>query len=206
MAVAEAEGVEALSMRKVAAHLGVGAATLYTYVPDKAALLALMVDDMIGRAPLPHTRPGTWREKVEAWAREDLASFRAHPWLIEVTSGPFVGPHAFAWTDSALRVFDDTGLSAEEAVAVVESVDALVRGHVARVVVADRAESLTDPQGRSFASIQEGYLSTRRIEAGRFPSIERIEAPLDAVAVFERSLVWLLDGVERDIAERGARG
>lgn len=201
MAVAESEGVEALSMRKVAAHLGVGAATLYTYVPDKAALLALMVDEMISQTPLPHTRPGTWREKVETWAREDLASLRAHPWLIEVTSGPFIGPHAFAWTDSAIRVFDDTGLSAEVAVAMVESVDALVRGHVAQVVVADRAEGWADPQGRSFASIQEGYLATRRVEAGRFAAIERIQTPLDAMAVFERSLAWLLDGVERDIAE-----
>lgn len=70
-------------------------------------------------APLPRTRPGAWREKVQAWAREDLASFRAHPWLIEITSGPFLGPHAFAWTDSAIRVFDGTGLDAEEALAMV---------------------------------------------------------------------------------------
>ncbi|QVJ02954.1 TetR/AcrR family transcriptional regulator C-terminal domain-containing protein [Nocardiopsis eucommiae] len=202
MAVAESEGVDALSMRKVAAHLGVGASTLYTYVPDKDALLALMVDEMISQAPLPHTRPGTWREKVEAWAREDMASLRVHPWLIEVTSGPFVGPHAFAWTDSAIRVFDDTGLSAEVALAVVESVDALVRGHVAQIVVADRAESWSDPQGRSFVSVQESYLATRRAEGTRSASIERLQAPLDAMAVFERALAWLLDGVERDIAGR----
>ena len=201
MAVAEKDGVEALSMRKVAAHLGVGAATLYTYVPDKAALLALMVDDMTGQAPLPHTRPGTWREQVEAWAGEDLASFREHPWLIEITAGPFVGPHGFVWMDSALRVFDGTGLSAEEAYTVVEAVDGLVRGHVAKVVEADRAERLVDPDGRSFATVQESYLATRGIEADRFPAIERLEAPPTPVQAFEQALAWLLDGVERRITE-----
>ncbi|GHC82083.1 hypothetical protein GCM10007079_22710 [Nocardiopsis terrae] len=206
MAVAEAEGVEALSMRRVAARLGVGAATLYTYVPDKAALLALMVDEMVGQAPLPHTRPGTWREKVEAWAREDLASFREHPWLAGIVTGPFVGPNGFAWTDSAIRVFDGTGLSAEEALAVVEAVDGLVHGHLAKVVAADRAERWTLPDGRSFATVQESYLTTRWIGSGRFPAIERLAAPLAPAEVFERALAWLLDGVERRITEvRAAR-
>ncbi|WP_017586133.1 TetR/AcrR family transcriptional regulator [Nocardiopsis ganjiahuensis] len=199
--VAEEEGVEALSMRKVAARLGVGAATLYTYVPDKAALLALVVDDMTGQAPLPHTRPGNWREKVEAWAREDLASFREHPWLVEITGGPFVGPNGFAWMDSALRVFDGTGLSADEAFAVVEAVDGLVQGHVAKVVAADRVDRWTDPEGRSFANVQESYLATRAIEPDRFPAIERLESPPGPVQVFEQALAWLLDGVERRITE-----
>lgn len=205
MATVEAEGVEALSMRKVAARLGVGAATLYTYVPDKAALLALMVDEMLGQAPLPHTRPGTWREKVESWAREDLGSFREHPWLVAVVESSYIGPNSFAWTDSAIRVFDGTGLSAEEALAVVEAVDGLVRGHVAKVVAADRAERWTDPEGRSFATVQESYLATHRIEAGRFPNVERLASPLGPVGTFERALEWLLDGVERQIAERDTK-
>ena len=202
MATVEAEGVEALSMRKVAARLGVGAATLYTYVPDKAALLALMVDEMVGQAARPHTRPGTWREKIEAWAREDLASYRAHPWLVEVVNGPFVGPNGFAWTDSAIRMFDGTGLSAKEALAVVEAVDGLVQGHVAKVIAADRAERWTDPEGRSFDTVQESYLTTQRIKADRFPAIERLRAPLGPVETFEQALSWLLDGIERRIAER----
>lgn len=204
MAAVEAEGVEALSMRKVAARLGVGAATLYTYVPDKAALLALMVDEMLGQAPLPHTRTGTWREKVAAWAREDLESFRENPWLVAVAETAYIGPNGFAWTDSAIRVFDGTGLSAEEALAVVEAVDGLVRGHVAKVVAADRAERWTDPEGRSFATVQESYLLTHRVEGGRFPSVERLASPLGPVETFERALAWLLDGVESRIAERGA--
>ncbi|MEU3019054.1 MULTISPECIES: TetR/AcrR family transcriptional regulator [unclassified Nocardiopsis] len=201
MTVAEEDGVEALSMRRVAARLGVGTATLYTYVPDKAALLALMVDEMVGQATPPHTRPGGWRERVEAWAREDLASFRAHPWLVEMTSGPYVGPNGFAWMDSALRALDGTGLPEEEAYAVVGAVDGLVRGHVGRVVEADRAGRWTSPDGESFASVQEGYLA-RWIEPGRHPAIERMDAPPPTPEeVFERALAWLLDGVERRISE-----
>ncbi|GAB3710371.1 TetR/AcrR family transcriptional regulator [Nocardiopsis nanhaiensis] len=202
MAVAAEEGVGALSMRKVAARLGVGAASLYTYVPDKAALLALMTDTMTGQATLPHTRPGDWREKVEAWAREDIRVLREHPWAAEITSGQYVGPNAFAWTDSAIRAFDGTGLSAHEALTVVEAVNGLIRGHLTRVVAADRAERWTDADGRSWSTVQEAYLVSQRIDADRYPAVQRLETsgptPMEA---FEQGLAWLLDGVERRIEE-----
>ena len=84
----------------------------------------------------------------------------------------------------------------------VEAVDGLIQGHVAKVIAADRAERWTDPEGRSFGTVQEGYLSTQRIEAGRFPAIERLRAPLSPVETFEQALSWLLDGIERRIAAR----
>ncbi|MEE2041360.1 TetR/AcrR family transcriptional regulator [Nocardiopsis sp. CT-R113] len=200
--VAEQEGVDALSMRRVAARLGVGAATLYTYVPDKSALAALMVDTMIGEAPLPHTRPGTWRDRVEAWAREELRGYRAHPWLVRlVNSGQPVGPHAFAWTDSALRVFDGTGLTGDEALTVVEAVDGYVRGHVAKVVDADRAARWTTPDGRTWDSAQDAFLATRA-EPGRYPAVERLTGAPTPEEVFEEGLAWLLDGVGQRIRER----
>ncbi|MFD3683966.1 TetR/AcrR family transcriptional regulator [Nocardiopsis sp. NPDC058631] len=202
--VAEQEGVDALSMRRVAARLGVGAATLYTYVPDKSALIALMVDTMIGEAPLPHTRPGTWRERVEAWAREDLRGYREHPWLVSLMSAARpVGPHAFAWADSALRVFDGTGLTGREALTVVEAVDGYVRGHVAKVVDADRAARWTTPDGRSWDSVQDAFLDARA-EPGRYPAIERLTGAPGPEEAFEAGLAWLLDGVAQRIRERAA--
>ncbi|CAL9338217.1 HTH-type transcriptional repressor [Nocardiopsis dassonvillei] len=202
-ALAEEEGLSALSMRRVAAALGVGAATLYTYIPDKAALLALMVDTMIAEAPLPHTRPGTWREKVAAWARADLDGYRAHPWLVDLMgTGHPVGPGALAWTDSALRVFDGTGLSEREVLAVIEGVDGYVRGHAARVVDADRTVRRVAPDGRSWADARMEYLAAH-LTPGRFPAVERLTGPgPGAEEVFEEGLSWLLDGVEGRIASR----
>ncbi|WP_433701358.1 TetR/AcrR family transcriptional regulator [Nocardiopsis sp. CA-288880] len=202
--IAEQEGVDALSMRGLAARLGVGAATLYTYVPDKSALIALMVDTMIGEAPLPHTRPGDWRERVEAWARATLRAYREHPWLVRLTDAAQpVGPHAFAWTDSALRVFDGTGLTGHEALTVVEAVDGYTRGHVAKAVGADRAARWTTPDGRTWDTVQDAFLEAHA-EPGRYPAIERLTGAPGTEEVFEAGLAWLLDGVAQRIRERAA--
>ncbi|QUX20256.1 TetR/AcrR family transcriptional regulator C-terminal domain-containing protein [Nocardiopsis sp. MT53] len=201
-AVAEVEGLAALSMRRVAAALGVGAATLYTYIPDKAALLALMVDTVIAEAPLPHTLPGTWRDKVAAWARADLEGYRAHPWLVDLMGAERpVGPGALAWTDSALRVFGGTGLADREALAVIGAVDGYVRGHAARAVDADRTARRVAPDGRAWSDAQLEYLADR-VPSGRFPAVERLTEPGPGTEeVFEEGLSWLLDGVERRIAD-----
>lgn len=193
MALAEEEGLDALSMRKVARRLGVGAATLYTYVPDRSALLALMVDTMVSQAPLPHTRPGTWREKVEAWCRDDVRSYRAHPWLVDLVALHLpTGPHAFTWTDSALRVFEGTGLSAREALSVIEAVEGYVQGHVVNMVRADRGEQL---EGESIQALQRAMVE----DPERFPTVRALTSGPEAGEVFEEGLTWLLDGIERRI-------
>lgn len=204
MLVAEEEGVDALSMRGVASRLGVGAATLYTYVPDKSALIALMVDTMVGQAVLPHTRAGTWRDKVRAWAHEDLRSYREHPWLVELTgTGQPVGPHTFAWVDSAVRIFDGTGLSDHEVFTVVEAVDGYVRGHVALVVQADRAGAWTTPDGRTWDTVQDAFLAARAGATGRYPAVERMTtAGPTPEEAFARGLDWLLDGIELRVRSR----
>ncbi|RKT84563.1 regulatory protein, tetR family [Saccharopolyspora antimicrobica] len=127
--LADREGVAALTMRRVAAELGVGTASLYTYVPGRPDLIAMMLDQVIGRTSLPHELPGDWRAKFEAWATEDWAMFHRHPWVPAVASEPVLpGPNAFAWYDSTLRVLAGTGLSEQEKVAVIETLDNYVRG------------------------------------------------------------------------------
>src|SRR4051794_2674120 len=84
--VADTEGLEALSMRKVADTLGVGTMSIYTYVPGRAELLHLMHDTALGELPpLPTDAP--WRQALEHYARQarDLAT--RHPW-IPTPSGP----------------------------------------------------------------------------------------------------------------------
>lgn len=155
-----------------------------------------------------HTRPGTWREKVRSWAHEDLRSYREHPWLIELTAtGQPVGPHAFAWTDSALRIFEDTGLTAHEALTVVETVEGYIRGHAAKVVRADRSRERTTPDGRTWNTVQEAFLVTRAGEAGRYRAIERLDTDgPDPDEVFAQGLEWLLDGVESRVRTASESG
>ncbi|WP_017613931.1 TetR/AcrR family transcriptional regulator [Nocardiopsis salina] len=128
--LAEHEGVRALTMRRLATRLSVAPGTLYTYVSGKDDLELLVLDTLVGQQDrLPHTLPGTWREQVEAWAKNDWDGYVRHPWVMELrfrVSGG--GPNMIAWLDSALRVFEGTGLSDRQRLDVVETVDGFVRG------------------------------------------------------------------------------
>ncbi|GGP62326.1 TetR/AcrR family transcriptional regulator [Saccharothrix coeruleofusca] len=195
--VVRAEGLDALSMRRVATHLGVGTASLYTYVPGKAELVALMVDALVGGDVLPHERPGDWRAKLEQWARSDWAEFRAHPWALSLAAAtPAPGPNTLRWLDSALLVLDGTGLTEPEKVAVVESVDAYVRG-LARL-------HLEGEQGAEQVRERDEELG-RLVDFSRYPALGRALAGGAAPYTtdqFEFGLRLLLDGVAALIAER----
>lgn len=199
LTVAENSGATALSMRAVAEELGVGVASLYTYVPDKAALLALMSDIMVSQLPLPHTLPGNWRAQTESWARDELAAFRAYPWLAGFDDSRAIGPHAFAWMDSAIRVFEGTGLSPQEALSVVEAVSGYIRGHTGPVIAEDQAREWTSPSGQRWSSHHKAFHASEGPEPGCFPFVESVTSPPTAEETFEAGLSWLLDGVEAQI-------
>ncbi|MFJ8211352.1 TetR/AcrR family transcriptional regulator [Streptomyces sp. NPDC096033] len=139
--IADAEGLGGVSMQAVAGELGVTKMALYRYVPGKAELLALMVE-----AALPDPAGGLdaalagagdgWRERIGAWARELLAGYRAHPWVLGATVGArALGPREVGWLERALAALEGRGLSGAEAMDVV----VLVTGHVRGIVEQERA-------------------------------------------------------------------
>src|SRR5689334_6366911 len=92
MDVADAEGLEPLSMRRVAEKLAVGTMSLYTYVPGKAELLDLMFDQAVAGAN--ELGEGTWRERAERIAHENWWRCHQHPWLLDITPrNPALGPN-----------------------------------------------------------------------------------------------------------------
>jgi AcrR family transcriptional regulator len=85
--------LEAVTMRRVAASLGVGAMTLYTYVPGKAELLDLMLDSAYARMSRADTTGQPWRQRLITIAEENRALFDAHPWAATMaTLRPPLGP------------------------------------------------------------------------------------------------------------------
>lgn len=96
VALADAEGLEAASMAGVAARLGVATMTLYTYVPSRAELVELMVDEVLGSRQLPgpgEERPALWREQIQLYADRTVTMYREHPWLCQVSRvRPPLGP------------------------------------------------------------------------------------------------------------------
>lgn len=211
--VADGEGLAALSMRRVAERLGVGAMSLYTYVPGKAELIDVMLDTAIGDARRPDADAdevgGGWRAKLEAVARGNWALFHRHPWLLQVVavSRPPLGPNVIAKYDDELRAVDGIGLSEAE----MDSVVGLVTGHAEaaarRAIEADRAV------GRSGLSDEEWWrayepLLTRVFDRERFPTAARVGGAaggaFDAGQAFEFGLQRLLDGIEVLVATRAA--
>ena len=109
--LADADGLEAVTMRRVASDLGVVPMTLYTYVPGKAELLDLMLDAAYQRMPRTDTARQPWRQRLTAIARENRALFEAHPWAAAIsTVRPPLGPGLLAKYQHELSAFDGLGL------------------------------------------------------------------------------------------------
>lgn len=109
--LADQEGLAAVTMRRVAQALGVGAMTLYTYLPGKAELLDLMLDSAYARMSRADTAGAPWRQRMIAIAEENRALFDAHPWAATVsTLRPPLGPGSIAKYEHELSALDGLGL------------------------------------------------------------------------------------------------
>ncbi|MEA2188131.1 MAG: hypothetical protein QOK16_3142 [Solirubrobacteraceae bacterium] len=109
--LADREGLQAVTMRRVAQALEVAAMTLYTYVPSKAELLDLMLDAAYAQMPRAETTGQPWRQRLAAVAEENRALFHAHPWAATVsTLRPPLGPGLMAKYEHELSALDGLGL------------------------------------------------------------------------------------------------
>lgn len=111
-AIADTDGLGAVTMRAVATRLGIATMATYTYVPGKSELLDLMVDTVHSRMSRPDLRGMPWRERVSVVADENLQMLRRHPWVAQLSATrPPLGPGTIAKYDHELSAFDGLGLS-----------------------------------------------------------------------------------------------
>src|ERR1700674_661947 len=109
--VADAEGLEAVTMRRVAKALGVAPMTLYTYVPGKAELLDLMLDAAYASMPRLDTSRQPWRQRLAVIAEENKALFETHPWASTISTVlPPLGPGMMAKYEQPLLALEGLGL------------------------------------------------------------------------------------------------
>jgi AcrR family transcriptional regulator len=190
-AIAEADraGPTALSMRALAQALGIGPASLYTYVPGKAELLELMVDRVAGTQPLPTADAG-WRTGLHDLATSDLAAFRAHPWLLQVaTSRTVFGPHVLTRYDAALALLDGHGMAAIDVVGCIAALESYTRGAASIVVEAELAPVHTGSSDDEWWERRAPLLGERM--NGRFPRLVALEEA-GAFAVSDSTLPYTL--------------
>ena len=214
--LADAEGLAALSMRRVADRLGVGTMSLYTYVPGKAELLDLMLDTVLAEEARTDGAAGGWRAGLELRAREDWALYHRHPWILQITpSRALLGPNETDLFEATLRVVDGIGLGGAEMVLVVSLVAEYTRGAAQTAVGAAQAERRTGISDEQWWAAREP-LFDKYFDPTRYPTVTRLaaegafEPPAgDAaytVAVAQRSFEFglprVLDGIEAFIDDR----
>jgi AcrR family transcriptional regulator len=197
--IADAEGLVAVSIRRVAQELGVRHMRLYSHVTSKDELLELMVDEVHGEIDGAAAATGGWRARTIAIARATRAAVLGHPWVVELLGGrPHLGPHALAVMEatasalsSAPGMDDPTRLRA--AIGVLNS---FLLGALRGEIGEQRTGSIDGMTETEWRDSVAAYLE-RRLESGRFPSIAGLpgaEDP-DPDARFEAELAMVLAGV-----------
>ena len=200
IAIADAEGMSELSMRRIASTLGVSTMALYRHVPGKEELTLAMIDATIGELPLPARHPaGGWRPALELVARLEWASFRRHPWLAPTMSitRPQLAPSALRVTEWVLGAFDGTRLAMRERMYVQILLFTFVRGVASSLepeAAAIQETGLTndqwvDAQTTAFLAALEGG------DMPHFRELTSQEFDLDLDRLFEFGLARLLDGL-----------
>lgn len=127
--IADAEGLGALSMRKVALELGFTTMALYRYVQSKKELTDLVVDQAFGYPPPNADDVDTWREKAQWWGRAYRRALLAHPWVLQVPiTAPPLLPHLIAWMEECLAAFDGQPMGQQQKLSSMLVIDVYVRG------------------------------------------------------------------------------
>ncbi|MEV0346158.1 GntR family transcriptional regulator [Nonomuraea sp. NPDC050680] len=199
IAIADAQGFDAVSIRSVATALGIPTMSLYGHVRGKEELAALMADTAFGELELPATPPAGWRTRLELAARLQWRLYLRHPWLPRLVSltHPQPTPNMLRYGDWGMGVVRELGLDPDTGRFVWWAVTNYVRG------TATNLEPQTESERHTGLSTGEWYSAHMpRFRAG-LPSsaLPAHVAPagdqsaFDLGGFFESGLQLLLDGV-----------
>ncbi|MEV8312176.1 TetR/AcrR family transcriptional regulator C-terminal domain-containing protein [Streptomyces flavidovirens] len=200
--IADTEGLSALSMRGVAARLGVAAMSPYRYVPSKDDLILLMADTAFGEKSYPANAPEEWRSRIELGARTLWTLYRKHPWLAQIGSltRPLLVPNLMVHGEWVLRALDGHGLDPTK----LFDIHVLLYSHVQGLAVHLEMEAhAAAATGQSEDQWMDSRTPALRelVESGRFPTFTKVVGAFEdgydlrLDALFEFGLKALLDGL-----------
>lgn len=201
--VAEAEGPDAVSMRRIAKELGVGTMSLYHHIPTKDDLLDLMTDQVMGELVLPDDALGdTWQEGLAAISRRTREVYQRHGWMLSgAWERPQFGPRAFAHIEQSLQVMK--GVPRERALVMLGVADDFVIGFVSRSIAERQALQRAGLDQAQYQDALRPYVeSLLREHADAYPALAQFvdaEWDQDEDERFERGLRWLIAGMAMDL-------
>jgi AcrR family transcriptional regulator len=211
--IADADGLEAVSIRRLATRLDARPMSLYSHIGRKGDLIDLMVDEVMGGAVLPDGPPADdWREGLRQIAQRTRESTRAHPWMIGAAfRRPFLGPNALRHLDQSLAAVSSLPLAPERKRAVLLAIDTYTLGFVRWEVKSQKGGgepcAAVPDDGPSAAEI-DAYLA-EQVASGKYPHLSELggkkQMSLGVKAeAFESGLEWLLAGIEAEVGGRRA--
>jgi len=202
VSIADADGLARLSMRKVATRLGVGAMSLYTYVPGRDELLELMVNRVHAELTLP-AEDLPWRVSVEQQVGERWRMYERHPWLLDLNMARMpIGPHVLDADEALYTAVFRAGLRGTDVVSTTNLI-------IWQLLGAARSQILESDEARRTGTSAETYWDSRAsfwhtyFDYRRYPTMAAVwEAggfDDDQAYAFDRLLARLLDGLESSL-------
>jgi AcrR family transcriptional regulator len=190
IAIADAEGLAAVSMQRVAADLGYTKMSLYRYLPGKNELIAAMIERALQTPPAV---TGPWREALTAWATALVRAYAGHPWALEASTGRRpIGPHEITWMERALTVLPPGLTGAERLDAV-----ATIAGH-ARMIAGQSGGAERDLAAAMGVILREHAASYPAVVA----AVSDVAAHGGADDAFQFGLARILDGLDCLVRQR----
>jgi AcrR family transcriptional regulator len=209
LAIADTEGFDAVSIRRVAAALGAGTMSLYRYIGAKADLVTLMDDAIMGESLIPDGQlPADWRQALAMIARSTRAALLRHPWAVQALQGQGAaaqdgsfGPNGIRHFEQSLAAVATAPLDTPAKLDLIAIVDDYVFGHVLRAGEHQARAATADPgHTAAITAYIQDQLSTGQFphltELARDPAAQRITDPTRLDDRFERGLHALIDGAQ----------
>jgi len=197
--IADQEGLEAVSMRRLARELSSGAMSIYHYFQSREELLDLM-GDTVGAEMLVPDLPDDWREALRAIAHHGRAAFLKHPWLLlTLQDRPRVSPNLLRHIEQSAQAISSLG---QAGAGIVFAIDDYMIGFTLRELAAGAQEDRANGIGSRFREESQEPYVRYLLESGEFPMLSQFialdgEPPQNS---FDDGLNWMLDGFAKRLA------
>ncbi len=209
--IADTEGLEALSMRRLAAELDAGTMTLYHYVRTKDELLTLALDQVMAEVVVQGPLPGNWRDAITKIADSSRRALLRHSWIFDVTDDINLGPNSVRHFDQSLQALSSLPVNVSDRLDILTTVDEYVFGHC--------LQQRNAPVGQS-AGAESALHHTKRyidelLKTGDFPELsawiaadgfdqtwQKVQSHAEDPGRFKRNLSRILDGIQADLDRR----
>jgi AcrR family transcriptional regulator len=197
IAIADRDGLDALTMRRVAERLGAGTMSLYWHVRNKDELIELMRDEVVGEQTLK-AASGDWRADLATFARDLRQTFLRHPWLASLLGGrPPLGPNSLRQDELSMAIVSGLEVDEQTRTAIPAAVYFFVVGYVLRELAQREVQRHTGVTEQEWRASVAPYIE-RVLATGEYPNLQRVVSGgggADGDATFEFMLEFLLDGI-----------